>query len=316
MRIEVGRAAQMLLEHDDILILTHQSPDGDTLGCGFALYYALKQKGKRVQVLCPDEWPKKFDYLYKEYIEEDFIPKYVVAVDVADPKLLGRLCAQFDGNIALCMDHHPSNKLYAQYTLLDENTSAASEILYWVLKAMGTDMTPLIADCLYTGICTDSGCFKYSSVSAATHRIAADLMEAGAHAYAINRDMFDTKTHSRIAIESMALNTVQYFYGGRCAVIYISQQMLKESGADESDLDGVSSIPRQIEGVLCGITLREKEPNVYKISMRTDEPIDASKVCAKLGGGGHKRAAGCMVHAPLEEAIGQMVGALKEEFDN
>ena len=101
MRIEVGRAAQMLLEHDDILILTHQSPDGDTLGCGFALYYALKQKGKRVQVLCPDEWPKKFDYLYKEYIEEDFIPKYVVAVDVADPKLLGRLCAQFDGNIAL-----------------------------------------------------------------------------------------------------------------------------------------------------------------------------------------------------------------------
>lgn len=124
------------------------------------------------------------------------------------------------------------------------------------------------------------------------------------------------KPTAGIAIESMALNTVQYFYGGRCAVIYISQQMLKESGADESDLDGVSSIPRQIEGVLCGITLREKEPNVYKISMRTDEPIDASKVCAKLGGGGHKRAAGCMVHAPLEEAIGQMVGALKEEFDN
>ncbi len=316
MRIAVGRAAQLLLEQDDILILTHQSPDGDTLGCGFALYYALKQKGKRAQVLCPDAWPKKFEYLYKEYKKEDFIPKYVVAVDVADTKLLGQLCPQFEGKIQLCMDHHPSNKLYAQYTLLDENTSAASEILYWVIKAMGADITPLIADCLYTGICTDSGCFKYSSVSPATHRIAADLMELGAHAYEINRDMFDTKTHSRIAIESMALNTVQYFYGGRCAVIYITQQMLEESGADESDLDGVSSIPRQIEGVLCGVTLRQKGPDAYKVSMRTEEPIDASKVCAKMGGGGHKRAAGYMVCAPLEEAIGQVVEALKEEFDN
>lgn len=298
--ITAAQAAEFLLGNDDFLILTHASPDGDTLGSGFALNAALKQAGKHSRVLCPDPIPKKFKFLVPED-EESFEPKTVLAVDVADEKLLGRLESEYSGKVKLCIDHHGSNLKYAEWLYLESDSAAACECVYNCIRAMGVTVTPYIADCLYLGMATDTGCFKFSNVTPRTHRYVAELMELGADYDEINRIMFEVKSKSRIAMERMVLDGIEFCCSGRCAVITVTKDMIESTGCEQTDLDGITAISRQIEGVLIGVTVKEKEQGVFKVSLRTFEPYDASEICREFGGGGHKRAAGCEFRKPLSE---------------
>ncbi|MDD2955136.1 MAG: bifunctional oligoribonuclease/PAP phosphatase NrnA [Oscillospiraceae bacterium] len=304
-------AGELLFSRDDILILCHQNPDGDTLGSGFALLYALLGAGKRARLECSDPIPKNFAYLQREEEGLSFEPAFVVAVDIADLQLLGKGLEAYRERVDLCLDHHPSNTYYARETCLDAGAGATAEVALQLIREVGRPVTPLIANCIYTGLATDTGCFRYSNVSPRTLRMAADMLEAGADAAQINRVMFETKSQSRIAIEKDVLNTVEYYFEGRCALIYITREMLETTGADEGELDGVSALPRQIEGVEVGVTLREKDGG-YKVSLRTTEYIDASLLCKKLGGGGHARAAGCFLQGSLRECIEEITRAVGE----
>ena len=311
MRIQLEEAAAFLKEQDDFLILCHQSPDGDTMGSAFALYFALLQLGKRARIECADGFPERFclcplpDFAL-------FEPKTVVAVDVADTRLLGAAMQQYAEHTALCIDHHPTNTHYAERLLLWEQSAAACEIVYHLLGVLGTEITPLIAGFLYMGISTDTGCFKFSNTTAETHMAAAELIRLGADYIAINIRFFDTKSKGRLLVERQALESIRFFFGERCALMVISRKMIEASGADESELDGVSAIPRQIEGVQVGITLREREDGKYKVSVRTGESVDASKICGLLGGGGHMRASGCTVDGSCEEAVQRIVQAVAD----
>lgn len=297
----IQQAAEMLAQWQDVLILSHQNPDGDTIGTALALYYAYRSMGVRARVECSDEFPHKYAYLTNTYDDQPFEPQHIVAVDVADAKLLGEKLQHYLPRIEVCIDHHPTNTGFAQHSLVVPTAAATAEVMMQVLEQMKVQITPLIASALYTGICTDTGCFRYSNTTADTHRAAARLIELGAPAERINRVMFETKSLPRITLEAQAMNTLTFHEGGKVAVMHVTRRMVAETGAAEGDLDGVSSIPRQIEGVEIGVTLREREDG-YKVSMRTTEYIDASQVCATLGGGGHARAAGCLIQAPLEEA--------------
>lgn len=309
MKIRVQQAAQFLRERDDILLLMHRNPDGDTLGCGFALCYALEAMGKRVRTECADELPQRFSYLYTDYRPRDFVPRTVVAVDVAVPELLGSKAVEWGSRIDLCIDHHPSNSLYAKQTCLCEHAAAACEIVHEILQLLGAQITPAVANCLYTGISTDCGCFKYGSTTSNTHRVAADLMDQGADYRWINEYLFDTKSKSRILVEQEVLRTMEFFYDDRVAVIAITQEMIERSHADESELDGVSSLPRMIEGVLIGLTIREKPDGGYRVSVRTSGGVDASQLCKLFGGGGHAAAAGCQLSGDYETAKRRIVEA-------
>ena len=305
-------AAALLAGQDDILLLTHQNPDGDTLGSAFALWNALDALGKRVRVECPDELPERFDYLYQGYHAAEFEPQFITAVDVASPQLLGELREAYEDRVDLCIDHHPSNMRYAKRLCLRGKAGAACEILWDVIGALGARITPQIATCLYTGIATDTGCFKFSNTTADTHRIAAELFGLGAVHEFINEYLFDTKSKARIAIECKALAAAEFYYEGRVAVIGVSQELIRESGVDESELDGITALPRSIEGVDIGITLREKPDGSQKISIRTTAAADASKLCARFGGGGHARAAGCQLECGYAEAKEKLLASCRE----
>ena len=294
--------AQKLKEHQAIFILCHQNPDGDTLGSGFALSNALRQMGKQTKVLCSDEVPKKFAYLTEEYTEQDFEPDLVVSVDVADPQLLGKKLEAYKAGVDICIDHHKINKMTAALSFIEETAAAACEIMVALLKELPVRFTKQIADCLYTGLCTDTGCFKFSNTTPRTHRLAAEMMEYGCDYERINRELFDTKTRGRIQVERAVLDSMEFYCGGQVALIVISQALLQSSGMDSSELDGVSAIPRQIEGVEVGVTMRERPEGGYKVSLRTCQSVDAAMVCAALGGGGHARAAGCAINRDLETA--------------
>lgn len=308
--ISASAAASFLERSDKFVILTHASPDGDTLGSAYALADALCALNKRVFVVCPDKIPEKFGYLIKEY--EAFEPETVVAVDIADEKLLGSLYDRYSGRAALCIDHHGSNTKYAEMLYLEADAAAACECIYNVINELGTVITPYMASCLYTGIATDTGCFKFSNTTPRSHRYAAELIEKGADYGEINRVMFEVKSRGRIAMERKVLENIEFYYGGRCAVITVTRDMIKETGCPLGDLDGVTAMSRQIEGVQIGVTIKEKPDGKYKVSLRTFEPYNAADICAVFGGGGHIRAAGCEFSCDIESAKRQLLSAIGE----
>ena len=217
MRIDVKECARLLLEQDDILILTHAHPDGDTLGCGFALCRALLQKGKFAYVKNEADIPPKYNYLFDDIVPMKFTPRFVVAVDVAGIQLFGERnnIQEYAEHVDLCIDDHGSNSGYAYETLVDDGAAAAAELLTTLIPEMGAKITPEIASCLYTGVATDTGCFRFSNTTAATHRAAADLIEAGADVEMLNERLFESRSHARVIAERMALESLEFYYDDR-----------------------------------------------------------------------------------------------------
>lgn len=307
--MSIDKAAQFLLSHDNYEILTHAYPDGDTLGSGFGLCLALQQLGKNARVIYTS-LPKDFIFLTEGVKEQSFEAQTVVSVDVADEKLLGSNREKYQGKIDLCIDHHRISRVEAPVKCVDPEASANCEILFEMFKLMNVELTRQIANCLYTGISTDTGCFKYSNTTSTTLRIAADLLDTGIDASLINKVMFDTKTKLKIKLEQEIYSGIEYYSNDRCAIIAATLDMQKKLGIGDDELEGLASIPRQIEGVLIGITMREKEGGVFKVSVRTDRSVNAAEFCAQFGGGGHAEAAGCSVKGTLDEAKAQLKRAV------
>ncbi len=307
MKINVERCAKILRKQDDILILCHAHPDGDTLGCGYALLRALAKMGKRVKLACDSDIPSKFNYLFDDIESENFEEKYIIAVDVATEDLLGGLKKIYGGRIDLCIDHHGTNTEYAKHLLLNADAAAACEIIFKVIKVLGVSIDKKMADCLYTGLTTDTGCFKYSSTTSNTYRAAAELIDLGADNGVINRAMFETKTRSYAALERLAIEGMEFFLDERVCVITITNEMYEKTGSSETEIEPIPPLTRQIEGVEIGLTIKEKKDGTCKCSVRTYESVDASKLAGIFGGGGHKQAAACTFHCSCEEAKKELV---------
>lgn len=314
MRIDEKAAAALLREADDILILTHMKPDGDTLGSGFALLWALEKLGKRARVENADGYPSRYGFLYGDYAPLSFEPQYVVSTDVASPDLLGSLAERWADRVDLCIDHHLVNTVAATHTLQRPEVPAASLLVYRIVRELGLDFDPRMATAIFTGLSTDTGCFLFYSVTAETHRAAAEMIEAGAEHGLINKLMFDTKSRGRIAVDTIAQSTLEYHFEGRCAVMTVSLEATRSHGVAEEDLDGIASFPRKIEGVEVGLTMREREDGSYRVSVRTTGDTDAAAICARLGGGGHKNAGGCSISGPLQHAKKIILTQVEQEL--
>lgn len=304
MKIDVKQCAAILSEKDNILILTHAHPDGDTLGCGFALCRALMKMGKICAVINADKIPEKYSYLYEDIAPIRFKSDFVVAVDVATPNLLGELDGKY--HIDLCIDHHSSNTEYADNWLL-EDVPAACQLMFEIIKELGVDIDKKIAQCLYTGLTTDTGCFRYDSTTAATYRAAAELIELGADNGRINRIMFETKSKTYARLERLALESMRFYENERVAIITVTQDMYKLTGSNEQETEALAPLTRQIEGVEVGITIREKSDATCKASIRTFETVNAAKLAKEFGGGGHAQAAACRFDCDVKEARRRLV---------
>lgn len=315
--MELQEILDIFLTHDNFTILTHKSPDGDTLGSGFALCYFLRGLGKQANVLNSDKLPDRYGFIFEGYKPQEFEEKYVVAVDIAAPNLIGSNLAHYQepDTVDLCIDHHISNKNFAKNTYVDGDASAAAMIIYEVLKLSGKPITDHIAKCLYTGISTDTGCFKYENTTPKAHVIAAELMAYDIDYANINRQMFDVKSRGRMEVEQIVTGQMKFYYDDRCSVIALTQELVDECGVDPSEFDGLASIPLSVEGVEIGITVKERHPGHYKISVRTTDKLNASDFCQQFGGGGHIRAAGCELNGTLEEVEQLLLDGVAKLFE-
>lgn len=301
MNIGYEEAWKKLCSVDNIMLLTHRNPDGDAVGSLFGLYRQLKKNGKNVRCLI-DDMTNSLRQAVDESAFDDFTPDCVVTVDVADIKLLTDEHREAYGEkVFLSIDHHGTNKAFAEYTLLDASAAAACEVLFDLFTAVGQEIDAETAKCLYIGISTDTGCFRYPNTSAKTLRTAAELVDRGINNGEINRIIFETKTKEYAEFEKAAMNSLKTYLDGRCAIMTLSLEMFERCRIKEADIAGISALPRQIEGVEVGVVLKERENGAYKISMRSNEPVSVADICAKMGGGGHKLAAGCDVRGTEAE---------------
>ncbi len=313
--LNVKGVCRFLKENDNYVILAHASPDGDTLGCAAALCMGLRNFGKKSFIMCSDTIPEKYSYFFSKDLLEPIEYNTVIAVDIATEKLLGNLEDTFSGKVDLCIDHHISNTRYAKKLYLDSGAAAACESVYDIIKAMKWRLTDRQAAALYTGISTDTGSFKYSSVTAKTHKIAAELYSYNINAHNIAKLMFDTKSKQFLELERMILAKSEFFFEDKCFVLSVTSDMLSATGCTESELESIASISRCVEGVIAGVTIKQKAEKLFKISLRTYEPLDASKICMALGGGGHRAAAGCTLEGSLEEVKEKILKVIKDSLE-
>ena len=299
--ITFAQAADFLKQHDNYLILTHKRPDGDTIGCAAGLCRALRGLGKTAYIL-PNEdvIPLLGGYLDGLTAPDGFTPDTVVSTDVATENLLPDSAALYKGRIDLAIDHHPSHEGFAKSAIVRPEAAAAGEIVYDILSALGP-ITPDMALPLYVAVSTDTGCFVYGNTTAYTHAVAAALMRTGIDFQAVNKTFFRTKTRKRLQLEAAMMDGCEFHDRGRTALLSVPLSLMERVQASAYDAEDLSAFGPQIQGVDCAVTLRELRPDVWKLSLRTGPRVNATRVCALFGGGGHAAAAGCTIEGTLEQ---------------
>lgn len=305
-------AAEFLKSHDNYLLLTHKRPDGDTIGSAVGLCELLRAMGKTAWLLPSLDATKVFqDYLQGRQAPPDFAPGTVVSVDVASLGLLPANAAPYQGRIDLAIDHHPSNEFFAQETCLEADKAACGEIIWKIADHLGI-MNSAIATPLYVAVATDTGCFVYGNTTPHTHRVAAALMDTGIDVFPLNKRHFRTKSWARLQVERLLTERMHRYEDGKIAVAPVSLSLMDEAGATEEDMEDIAAFLGQIEGVETSVTIRELAEGGCKLSVRTSGGLNATKVCARLGGGGHAAAAGCTVSGTLAEAEAAILDAIRQ----
>ena len=295
--IDADECAKRLLSLSSPIILTHRSPDGDTIGTGTALVLALRSLGKNARLLCPDKIPKRLEFLLDgiEILDEPSGDEFV-AVDIASRTMLGRLS---EIEATMIIDHHSSASPFADYYTLPD-ISSAGEVLYLVLceleKISDFKITPEIAYRIYAAISSDTGGFIYSSVSPRTLRIAAELIEYGIDFSDINHRLFNSKSSEQLKAEGYVASNIKTELQGKVAYATLTIIEREAMGLISSDFETAVDVVRQVLGVEVAVFLREVEDKKYRVNLRSTGRNVAS-VARALGGGGHERAAGCSVSA-------------------
>ena len=314
--LTVAETAALLRTFDNVLILTHVRPDGDTVGCAAALCAGLRALGKTAYLLPNSELTDTTAPYFAPYAAPDnFKPEKVVSTDIATVGLFPENAKPYIGNIDLAIDHHPSFESFGKENIVRPEAAACGELMYDILATLGP-ITPEIALPLYVALSTDTGCFAYNNTSAETHAVAAALIRTGIDFKTVNKVFFRTKTRKRMQLEGAMLDAMEFFDRDRVVILSVPISLMERVQASETDAEDLSALGGQIEGVDCAVTMRELRPDVWKMSVRTSARINATNVCSVLGGGGHAAAAGCTVSAAWPEAKRRILDAIRQNVED
>ena len=305
--------AEYLLTHDNYCILTHRRPDGDTLGSAAALCRLLRRQGKTAHILRNPEITPRFAWLHEGLtVEKPQDEDILISVDVASPGMLPAAFACYQERVALRIDHHSAATSFTEMELVDSGAAACAEIIFDLLQTLWQDPDPEMADALYVGTSTDTGCFRFSNTTAHSFLTAAFCAQNGARVYELNQQLFETNSMGRLKIQGWIAANMELFREGTMALVAIPKAVEEELGVTEDDMDNISNFPRSIDGVCMAATLRQEGEGVVKLSVRAVPGFDATVVAAAFGGGGHKGAAGASFRCSLKEAAAAVKKAMLE----
>ena len=309
----LDEVVEALRGSEKFLLTTHEGPDGDALGSLLATHEILTQLGKdSVMFLAEKEFPLPVEYRFLALQEVFHEPP----VDLADRTIVFLDCGNIDrmpvtwlrdGKRILNIDHHHDNTRFGEINLVDVAASSTAEIVFEISNRLGAMTTPTIAQALYVGLITDTGMFMYENTDARTHRVAAELIEAGVNVNEIFRRLYERVPEEKLRLIARALGKIDRRLDGTLSTTYISADDYAATGADETLTEGIIDFVRGIEGTLVAAVVRDKPDSLRearKVSLRsTDGSVDVSVIARKMGGGGHRRAAGFSTDQPYDELI-------------
>lgn len=309
-----------IAEPKDTLILFHRNPDADAVGSAFAMKKVLADLGSRAVCVCANEIPERLRFLTNEEQESvlpdaipaDFEAARIIAVDTASPTQLGSLYELYKGKIDLMLDHHGVGEPYADY-YIRPNAAATGEILFDLVKSLATEERITITDplctALYAAISADTGGFRFSNVTPDTHMRAAELTASGIDCAGINRLLFDSYSMEQLRARAAGISNLHLFADGKLAIITFPYALKAALGLQDEHLDTLVDVARSLSGVQVAASIRQPGTDgVFRVSMRSSGMYDVAALCARFGGGGHQKAAGCtLTAADMDEAVNRIV---------
>jgi bifunctional oligoribonuclease and PAP phosphatase NrnA len=318
---EVDHVVEEVRQADKLLLTTHENPDGDALGSLLSMHWILEQLGKdSVMYMSPEEFPLPYEYRWMTFDgvlgapPGDLGERVVVFLDCGNIARMPVDFLQREGVHILNVDHHHDNTRFGTVNLVDPEASCTAEIVFALARELGAEITPPIADALYVGLVTDTGRFMYENTTPAAHRMAAELIEAGVEAHAVYRRLFEELPFRRLQVLSRALQSVARYDDGAITMATLTRSDFEETGALETDSEGVVDHMRGVEGTKVAVLVREllsdDRRGWRKVSLRAiDGTVDVSRIARSLGGGGHRQAAG----ASTDLEPRQLVGIIREQ---
>ena len=306
---------QKIEKANSIVLLTHEMPDGDAVGSTIAMYIALKRLGKNVDMII-ENCPRTYDFLpfRNEIKEEGSREKYdlTIALDCSDIKRLNGFSNYFEtAKDRIVIDHHGSNTMFGDINFVNPVSPACCQILVLVLEYLGVEIDKEIGTCILAGIITDTGGFKYDTVTAETFELVAQLLNKGINVSNVYKKVLQIISRSSFELRKIAMNRLEFLEEGKISFTYITKKDEETWNAVTGEHEGIVEMARDIEGVEVAVFLRETE-NGYKASLRSNNYVNVSDICLMLGGGGHPKAAGANLLLRLEQAKEKIVDQIKK----
>lgn len=290
---------------ETIVVLAHENPDGDAIGSVLAMGLALKNMGKNPDMIIR-EFPRTYSFLpgANEVKQDSDVQKYDLAIslDCADLKrLVGKEYFE-EARKTIVIDHHGTNSMYADINFVNPVSPACCEILAGMFTYFDIDINQDIGSCILTGIITDTGGFKYQGVTAETFEFTAELLRKGVNVSEIYKKALETRTRANFELLKRTLDRMEILEDGKVTFTYMTSQDKEELNVEPGDDEGLVEVGRDVEGVEVSIFIKQKDnENKYKVSMRSNDYVNVSDICYIFGGGGHPKAAGCLIQGDIEQ---------------
>jgi len=315
---DLQKTAEFLRDNDDFLLLAHVNPDGDAIGSTLGLAHLLTRLGKTYTLFAEEPIPLRYRFLSgsQGYVTSgQRLHQVAVALDCGDRLRMGKAIDRFAEDVTLLnIDHHSTNDHFGNVYLIDTSASATSEIVYYLVKHMGIPFDQQIASCLYAGIVFDTGGFRYNNTSSDVLRAAAELLETGINAFDIADQVLEMMTWSELQLTREALTTLHFNESERTATIVVTLEMMAKTSSVASEVEGLVGYTRGLRGVEVGVLFRELPEGKWKISLRSKREVNVAEVACTFGGGGHVRAAGCIIAGSLHEVREKVLDAVRVGF--
>ena len=323
---EQDQVLHELRQADKLLLTTHENPDGDALGSLLAMHRMLQQLGKdSLMYMSPDEFPLPWEYRGFSFEglvgapPADVAERTIVFLDCGNIDRMPVDFLQDDGLHILNIDHHHDNTRFGTVNLVRPDASCTAEIVWRLSKELDVEITPGIADALYVGLVTDTGRFMYENTSPEAHRMAAELIEAGVQPHQVYRRLYEDLPFRRLQLLQRALASVERYDDGAITIAHLTKQDYEETGALETDSEGIVDHMRAVEGTRVAVLVREllaeDREGMRKVSLRaTDGRVDVSRIARAFGGGGHPQAAGFSTSLPYPELVERLRDQVREQL--
>jgi len=294
-------------ESDNIVLISHVNPDGDALGSSLSMYNILKKMNKNVTIFNATDLPLYLDFLPNFNKVKKTLPKKIDLMISFDCGSFDRLGIDRRDYFLINLDHHISNTNYGDLNLIEANAASTSQVVFNILEANNVEIDKDSATCIYTALVTDTGNFQYESVNAEVFRVASELVKAGANPDFISKMLYQRDRLSRLRFLAKALDTLELYLEGQVAIVEVTRELMEMTGAIKDDTDGIVNMIRAINSVEVALLLREEEDGSIKISLRSKNYVDVSKIAVKYGGGGHIRASGATIKDKTFSEIKEMI---------